>query len=75
MGAEPGRGQGGKMNPRTLPTFSEAVKAAHDPAGEKDQRGAILRRLRAGYEAQMTADFSLPLSRLIDDLVQQEESA
>ena len=56
------------------PTLSEADKPEHDPAPEREQRGAILRRLRAGCEAQMTADFNLPLSLLIDNLVQQEEA-
>ena len=58
----------------TQPTFSEAGTQAHDPAAEREQRGAILRRFRSGLEAQMRPDFNLPLSLRIDELVQQEEA-
>jgi hypothetical protein len=58
----------------TLATLGEPVKPDGGAAHNCDHLGSLLRRLRAGCEAQMTPDFNPTLSLLIDDLVQLEES-
>lgn len=58
----------------TLAIFDVPVKLDDSALHDFESVGSIFRRLRAGYEVQMTPDFNLPLSLLIDDLVQQEEA-
>lgn len=57
----------------TQATLIEPVKPDDSAAHDCDHLGSILRRLRAGCEANMTPDFNPTLSLLIDDLVQQED--